>query len=150
MATSSSEMIFLFEEQKTSDNSIGRITLLDKLNYCSCFVLNATLSDQILHPTLPQFICLSCSLLVENAYQLKVLCAKTEMKLKQLLEYSEQQTDFSDNEADQCEIGLKSQYKGDNAKLSLISTQTEIENDEVADADGRRHTNPLSIVQNEK
>lgn len=64
-------MLYLFEEKGHSCRD--EISLLEKLNYCSCFASAATVDDQ-----LPQYICLSCSILVANAYQLKVLCGKTQ------------------------------------------------------------------------
>lgn len=72
-------MIFLYDEQSIHDQNVEQIALLEKLNYCSCFMTDANVDDG-----LPQYICMSCSILIENAYQLKVLCAKTEAKLHDL------------------------------------------------------------------
>lgn len=60
-----------------------RITILDKLNHCSCLSTKAHANDGF-----PQYICISCSVLVESAYQLKILCSKTEEKLQNLLNES--------------------------------------------------------------
>lgn len=73
-------MLFLFEQQNDEQNT-KEVTLLSKLNYCSCFASDATDDDD-----LPKYICLSCSILVENAYQLKVLCGKTEKKFRTICE----------------------------------------------------------------
>lgn len=79
-------MLYLFEEksQPCHDN----VLLIDKLNYCACFTTNASAEDQ-----LPQYICMSCSILVENAYQLKVLCGKTEEKFQEFFQKIELQND---------------------------------------------------------
>lgn len=69
--------------------NIEDITLLEKLNYCSCFTTEANVEDG-----LPHYICMSCSILIENAYQLKVLCAKTEAKFHELQQLSVVQDDF--------------------------------------------------------
>lgn len=74
LASTSSKMTHLF-----GDDARDRITLLDKLNYCSCLSSRAHIGDGF-----PQFICMSCSVLLESAYQLKLLCAKTEEKLNEL------------------------------------------------------------------
>lgn len=59
-------MLFLF---KDTPQCREEMSLLDKLNYCSCFATKVSADDR-----LPQYICMSCSILVENSYQLKVLC----------------------------------------------------------------------------
>lgn len=82
-------MIHLFDERPTDHQYIGESTLLEKLNYCSCFTKEASADDG-----LPQFICMSCSILIENAYQLKNLCAKTEAKLHELQQLSVAQSVF--------------------------------------------------------
>lgn len=95
-------MIFLFNERTTSQYVDG-VTLLKKLNYCSCFAAEANVDDG-----LPQYICMSCSILIENAYQLKVLCAKTEAKFHNLQQSSaahekcdvEQQSKISHDQID--------------------------------------------------
>lgn len=68
--------MYLFSERPTDHQYTEETTLLEKLNYCSCFMSEANADDG-----LPQYICMSCSILIENAYQLKILCAKTEAKL---------------------------------------------------------------------
>lgn len=92
LASSSTQMIFLFPKQSVHHQSVGHATLLEKLKYCSCFVTEAIADDG-----LPQYICMSCSILVENAFQLKVLCAKTEAKLHELQKLNHQ----SDTEMEQ-------------------------------------------------
>lgn len=77
LTSSSLEMLYLFNDQSTS---IDEVSFLDKLNYCSCFSSIIRADDN-----LPQFICKSCSILVENAYQLKLLCAKVEQKYEEML-----------------------------------------------------------------
>lgn len=76
LASTSSKMTHLFDN---NDDDHDRITLLDKLNYCSCLSSSAHIDDGF-----PQYICMSCSVLLESAYQLKLLCAKTEEKLKEI------------------------------------------------------------------
>lgn len=78
-------MLFLFDDNQRNHNNLS---LLDKLNYCSCFLSKACIDDH-----LPQYICMSCSILVENAYQLKVLCGKSEEKFRKLMERADQQND---------------------------------------------------------
>lgn len=92
LASSSSKMLHLFREGSTNFQSVEEISLLDKLNYCACFTSKAGIDDY-----LPQYICMSCSILVENAYQLKILCAKTETKFKEL---SRNHSNDSDTETD--------------------------------------------------
>lgn len=70
-------MLFLFEEKQRAED----MSLVEKLNYCSCFVSHAHPDDH-----LPKYICMSCSILVENAYQLKVICAKTEERFQELMQ----------------------------------------------------------------
>lgn len=65
-------MLNLFNERNTNNNDVS---LLDKLNYCSYFTLTIRSDDN-----LPKFICKSCSILLETAYQFKVLCANSEQK----------------------------------------------------------------------
>lgn len=79
----------LFNERPAHYQSIEEATLLEKLNYCSCFTTEANANDG-----LPQYICMSCSILIENAYQLKILCAKTEAKFHKLQQFSVIQCDF--------------------------------------------------------
>lgn len=81
LASSSTTMIYLFDERPIQHQHIKEATLLEKLNYCSCFTTEANVDDG-----LPQYICMSCSILIENAYQLKNLCAKTEAKLRELVQ----------------------------------------------------------------
>lgn len=88
LASSSSKMLHLFIDESTSHQSVGEISLLDKLNYCACFASEACIDDH-----LPQYICMSCSILVENAYQLKILCAKTENKFKELSQNHSEDSD---------------------------------------------------------
>lgn len=80
LASSSTTMIYLFNERPIQHQHNEEVTLLVKLNYCSCFTTEANVDDG-----LPQYICMSCSILIENAYQLKNLCAKTEAKLHELV-----------------------------------------------------------------
>lgn len=80
-------MLYLFEEKKQPCHV--EVSLLDKLNYCSCFTAIASADDQ-----LPQYICMSCSILVENAYQLKIICEKTEEKFQEFIR--DQQNDQLD------------------------------------------------------
>lgn len=70
-------MTYLFSERQTSNDE--NLSILDKLNYCSCMLTKPRIDDG-----LPQFICMSCSVLLESAYQLKVLCLKTEESLLSL------------------------------------------------------------------
>lgn len=79
LASSSTKMVHLFNEGSTDHQYIDETTLLEKLNHCSCFIAEANVDDG-----LPQYICTSCSILIENAYQLKILCEKTEAKLHEL------------------------------------------------------------------
>lgn len=71
LASSSSSMTYLFA-RKIGNNT----TTLEKLNFCSCMSAFPIKGDGY-----PEFICTSCSVLLESAYQLKLLCAKTESKL---------------------------------------------------------------------
>lgn len=47
----------------------------------------------------PQYICMSCSVLLESAYQLKLLCAKTEEKLNEM-RVGSKRTKSTDTETD--------------------------------------------------
>lgn len=76
LASTSSTMTYLFDECSLEN----RHSLLEKLNYCSCLTSQAKVNDG-----LPQYICMSCSVLLESAYQFKVLCSKTELKLRELV-----------------------------------------------------------------
>ncbi|XP_055303281.1 zinc finger protein 676-like isoform X2 [Sitodiplosis mosellana] len=108
LASSSSKMLYLFEEKKQSCHA--EVSLLDKLNYCSCFTAQARADDQ-----LPQYICMSCSILVENAYQLKVLCGKTEEKLQEFLQKVDQQNDQTELEMNSGElyVNIQSEEQGE-------------------------------------
>lgn len=88
LASNSSKMLFLFDDNQRNHNDLS---LLDRLNYCSCFTSKACVDDH-----LPQYICMSCSILVENAYQLKVLCGKSEEKFRELMKKTDQQNDQID------------------------------------------------------
>lgn len=71
LASSSSSMTYLFGRK------VGNaITVLDKLHYCECMTSCPAKDDGY-----PEYICTSCSVLLESAYQLKILCSKTESKL---------------------------------------------------------------------
>lgn len=83
LASTSSKMTHLFGE----DDDRQQVTLLDKLNYCSCLSSMARIDDGF-----PQYICMSCSVLLESAYQLKLLCAKTEERLNEMQCRSGQQS----------------------------------------------------------
>lgn len=71
LASSSSAMTYLFG-RKIGD----AITILEKLHYCACMNSYPSKGDGF-----PEYICTSCSVLLESAYQLKMLCSKTESKL---------------------------------------------------------------------
>lgn len=73
-------MLSLFKESMNKSKNSEEKSLLEKLNYCSCFTSKAQDDDH-----LPKYICMSCSILVENAYQLKVLCAKTEERYSEMI-----------------------------------------------------------------
>lgn len=79
LASTSSKMTNLFSHQHQVSND-ENLTILEKLNYCSCMPTKPRANDG-----LPQFICMSCSVLLESAYQFKVLCSKTEEKLLSLV-----------------------------------------------------------------
>lgn len=85
LASTSSKMTNLFGDDDNVDD--GRVTLLGKLNYCSCMSSKARNDDGF-----PQYICMSCSVLLESAYQLKLLCAKTEEKLNEMLQRAERKS----------------------------------------------------------
>lgn len=113
-------MLFLFEQHSDRQNN-KEVTLLQKLNYCSCFASNATPDDD-----LPKYICLSCSILVENAYQLKVLCGKTEKKFRQLRGGPNQNSRAEDTANSQDDIQTyqvkqMSTNQGDNMEMTEIS-----------------------------
>lgn len=91
-------MLFIFQE-KTHGQNAEDVPLLEKLNFCCCFAKEAHADDR-----LPKYICMSCSILVENAYQLKVLCAKTEEKYQEFLEIRTRKTEETDIETDRAEI----------------------------------------------
>lgn len=74
LASNSSQMIDIFDEKRKDD-----VTLFEKIRICQCFTKNPEIGDAY-----PQKICLSCSILVENAYQLKMLCTSTEDKFKEI------------------------------------------------------------------
>lgn len=77
LASTSSKMTYLFG----ADDKTHTISVLEKLNYCSCMSTAPHVDDD-----LPQYICMSCSVLLESAYQLKVLCSQTEEKLMSLVD----------------------------------------------------------------
>ncbi|XP_031626973.1 zinc finger protein 16-like [Contarinia nasturtii] len=79
LASCNSSMLFLFDAENENQRGREEASLIDKLNYCSCFATKASVDDQ-----LPQYICTSCSILIENAYELKMLCEKTEERIRQL------------------------------------------------------------------
>lgn len=90
LASTSSKMTHLFGE----DDAREQVTLLEKLNYCSCLSSMARIDDGF-----PQYICMSCSVLLESAYQLKLLCAKTEERLNEMQRRSGQQSKSMADEA---------------------------------------------------
>lgn len=114
LASSSSKMLFLFEEQRTVKQTTKEMTLLDKLNFCACFASEATVDDN-----LPKYICLSCSILVENAYQLKVLCGRTEKKFRDLCEVQSKH-DHDDAEKSSNDLEIQCHTKIDNLDLNDI------------------------------
>lgn len=87
-------MLYIFKEQ-AHGQSAEDVALLEKLNFCCCFAKEAHADDR-----LPKYICMSCSILVENAYQLKALCAKTEEKYQAFLEIRTRKTEETDIETD--------------------------------------------------
>lgn len=93
LASTSSMMTHLFGDDADDDRK--RVTLLDKLNYCSCLSSKACIDDGF-----PQYICMSCSVLLESAYQLKLLCAKTEDKLNEMQRRSGKPTKPMTDETD--------------------------------------------------
>lgn len=111
-------MLFLFEQQNDEQSEKG-VTLLKKLNYCACFASDATFDDE-----LPKYICLSCSLLVENAYQLKVLCTKTEKQFRKLC--GNRKNDGDDTDNSQNDINTSIHAKQVNSNLRDNSELTEI------------------------
>ena len=113
-------MLYLFEERKQSSHA--EVSLLDKLNYCSCFTRVASVDDQ-----LPQFVCMSCSILVENAYQLKVLCGKTEDKLQEFLQNMGQSNDQTDFKIDSGDINLIPEEEEHRISLCDIKNEAEVE-----------------------
>lgn len=58
------------------DSAPASASLLRKLNFCECLSEEAREDDGY-----PQYICSSCSALLESAYQLKLICMKTEEQL---------------------------------------------------------------------
>lgn len=93
LASSSSKMLFLFNvEEDREQKHHEEFSLLDKLNYCSCFTSEASVDDG-----LPQYICMSCSILIENAYQLKVICGKTEKTIRKICQKVDQLDDQPDS-----------------------------------------------------
>lgn len=77
LAPNSPEMLPLFIETIADNDSCS---LLDKIIFCSCLKMTPRPDDN-----LPQYICLSCSILLENSYQFHSLCMKTEEKLQKIL-----------------------------------------------------------------
>lgn len=80
LASQSSKMTHLFANASESNSSSKDISFLEKLNYSSCLSIEAHENDGF-----PQYICMSCSVLLESTYQLKLLCSKTEKRLQELL-----------------------------------------------------------------
>lgn len=86
LVSSSSRMVYLFDNDES--NAVGisnndKISLVDKLNYCSCLSAAAHIDDG-----LPQYMCGSCLTLIESAYELKKLCMKTEEKYRDVFHYT--------------------------------------------------------------
>lgn len=100
LTSASIEMVHLFGEQMRADS----MSLVEKLNYCSCFVSNVHPDDH-----LPKFICMSCSVLVENSYQLKVLCAKSEKRFEELMQNHKRKNDEDTTETDPANIECESE-----------------------------------------
>lgn len=74
LTSTNGKMRSLFD--KTSDDERSP---LEKLDICGCLTIEAQRDDGM-----PQLICADCSGLLENAYQFKMLCMKTEEKLREL------------------------------------------------------------------
>lgn len=121
-------MLYLFKESNQNHDGNNEVTLLHKLNYCSCFTIKASVDDH-----LPQYVCMSCSILVENAYQLKVLCDNTEGKFHEL---SQKCVEQKDNEERSHEMKIeidrpKARYKNTVENLDLHEVYIEhVENTE--------------------
>lgn len=98
LTSASTEMVHLFEEQNNRQGAED-MSLMEKLNNCSCFASHVHPEDH-----LPKYICMSCSVLVENAYQLKVLCAKTEKRFEELIQDHKRKNDEDTAETDQANI----------------------------------------------
>lgn len=75
----SSKMIYLFDEN-AEIQKVDSIPILNMLNFCGCFSNDAQIDDG-----LPQYICIDCSALIENAYKLRTFCLKTEEKFSDVL-----------------------------------------------------------------
>lgn len=73
LLSSSPKMTRLF------DSAPASASVLQKLNFCECLPGRAREDDGF-----PQYICSSCLILLENAYQLKLICMKTEEQLKKI------------------------------------------------------------------
>lgn len=100
LASDISEMIYIFDHGSPND---AEASMLDKLAVSGCFDVEPQLDDN----NLPQFICKSCSLLVESAYQLRILCLKNEEKLREIANRKKQFMDGlfdSENHDDEMEI----------------------------------------------
>lgn len=96
LASNSSQMIDIFKEKQSDE-----ITLLEKIRICRCFTTEPHINDGF-----PQKICLSCSILIENAYQLKMLCISTEQKFTEIISTSNNQKSI-DNDLDPGEHFVK-------------------------------------------
>lgn len=81
LASDNSEMIYIYDHGINS----AEASLLDKLTVSGCFDVVPELEYN-----LPQFICKSCSLLIESAYQLRMLCLKNEEKLREIVSQKDQ------------------------------------------------------------
>lgn len=81
LASDSSEMLYIFDHR----NNNAEASLLYKLSVSGCFDVEPQLDDN-----LPQFICKSCSLLVESAYRLRLLCLQNEGKLREIASQKDQ------------------------------------------------------------
>lgn len=78
LASDSSEMLYIFDHRINN----AEASLLYKLSVSGCF--DVVDVEPQLDDNLPQFICKNCSLLVESAYQLRLLCLKNEGKLREI------------------------------------------------------------------
>ncbi|XP_031626972.1 zinc finger protein 91-like [Contarinia nasturtii] len=133
LASSSSKMIFLFDAENEILQSREEVSLLEKLNYCSCFATKASADDQ-----LPQYICMSCSILLENAYQLKVLCRKTEETFRDLI-----------HQYDLCDIDFQYENIGDTEQgKDIVTTSIAEEKEEVTFFESKTgHDQGLDILE---